>query len=271
MVHNPRIRVKIPDISKAVLLTVKQGDKDVWAWSTLWYSLASDGTAWHDALQQAQLSGPIARRVETLSLHHFDVGFCERILEEHRAKFIQDYSDLSLALWIAVATKFMSCFGDSKARQFPLDPKKVFGSNSTAFQDFKLLLALRNKHVVHDENGHYAAAAFAWLEPNGDVRGVGPMIGIARIDPTHVSMMRKLVKAAQDYIHVAIEDAGKALLAKVQAMSPEERATLPKGIVFPKPTVDAMRGPSVAKGGGMKPSPSVSTNRRRQSSQCRSE
>jgi hypothetical protein len=210
MVRTPRIRVGIPDISKAVVVTVKQGDNDVLAWSTIWYSLASDGTDWHDALKQAQLSGPIAQHVEALSLHHFDISFCERILDVHHAKFVHDYSDLSLALWIAVVTKFMSCFQTSKARA-KLDPRTVYGSDSTAFQNFELIKALRNKHVVHDQNSHYGATAFAWLEPNGDVRGVGPMIAVARIDPTLVTMMRNLVNATQDYIHVAMEDAGKAL------------------------------------------------------------
>jgi hypothetical protein len=240
MARTPRIRVRIPNISEAVVVTVKQGDKDVRAWSTIWYSLASDGTDWHDALKPGQLSGPIAQRVEALSLHHFDFSFCERILDEHHAKFVQDYSDLSLALWIAVVTKFMSCFQKSEARP-RLDPQKVYGSNSTAFQNFELLKALRNKHVVHDENSHYGATAFAWLEPNGDVREVGPMIAVARIDPTLVTMMRNLVKAAQDYIHVAMEDAGKALLAAVQAMSPEERATLPKGIRLGFPTAEDIK------------------------------
>ena len=76
-----KIRVEIPDISKAVVVTVRQGDKDVRAWSTIWYSVASDGTDWHDALKQAQLSCPVARRVEALGLHHFDISFCRRILE----------------------------------------------------------------------------------------------------------------------------------------------------------------------------------------------
>jgi hypothetical protein len=235
-----QIRVEIPDISKAVVLTVKQGDKDVRAWSTFWYSIASDGTDWHDALKQAQLTGHKARRVAALSLDHFDISFCDRLLEEHHHKFVQDYSDLSLALWIAVVTKFMSCFKTSKARP-PLDPQKVFGSNSTALQNFNLLMALRDKHVVHDENSHYEAKAFVWLEPNGDVRQVGPMIAVARIDPALVVAMRKLVNAAQDHIHVAMEDAGKALLAEVQAMSPEERATLPKGIWFAIPTADDIK------------------------------
>src|SRR3954452_17707305 len=122
MVHTPRIRVDIPDLSEAVVVTVKQDDKDVRAWSTIWYSLASDGTDWHDALKQAHLTGYIARRVEALALHHFDICFCGRIIEEHHPKFVQDYSDLSLAIWIAVLTKFMSCFQTSEARP-PLDPR----------------------------------------------------------------------------------------------------------------------------------------------------
>jgi hypothetical protein len=62
-------------------------------------------------------------------------------------------------------TKFMSCFQSSKARP-RLDPRNVYGSNPTALQHFELLMALRNKHIVHDENSHYEAAAFAWLEPS---------------------------------------------------------------------------------------------------------
>jgi hypothetical protein len=41
---------------------------------------------------------------------------------------------------------------------------------------------------------------------------------------------------AQEHIRVAIADAGKALLAEVQAMSPQERTALPNGIYIPLPT-----------------------------------
>jgi hypothetical protein len=114
----------------------------------------------------------------------------------------------------------------------------VYGANSAALQDFALLTSLRNKHVVHDENSHYNAAAFAWLKSTGDVQGVGPMICVARIDPTLVAKMCNLVALAQNYIHIAMEDAGKALLAQVQAMTPDERATLPKEVYFVLPTED---------------------------------
>jgi hypothetical protein len=228
------------DVSKALVVTVKRGNEDVRAWSTIWYSVASDGTEWHNGLTQVHLTGRIAERVAALSLHHYDMSFCERILKEHHPKFVQDYNDVSLALWIAVLTKFMSCFQSSKARA-RLDPRNVYGSNPTALQHFELLLALRNKHIVHDENSHYEAAAFAWLEPSGDVRQVGPMLSVARIDPELVAAMRLLVAHAQDYIHVAMEDAGQALLEEVQAMTSEERTSLPKGVWFDLPTEDDIK------------------------------
>ena len=100
-------------------------------------------------------------------------------------------------------------------------------------QDFDWILALRNKHIVHDENSYYA---FAWLEQDGDVRQVASMTYVTQIDPTLAAMMSNLVGLAQDYIRIAIADAGKALLAEVQAMTPEARTALPKSIHVALPT-----------------------------------
>jgi hypothetical protein len=235
-------RVQIGDVSNAgVVGTLKRGDKDVRVWTTIWYSLAPDGTDWwHNALRTGYLTGPIAAHVGELSLHHFDISFCERILKEYQLKFVNEYSDVSLALCIAVVTKFMSCFQGSEARP-PLHPKKVYRTHPKALQDFELLMALRNKHVVHDENSHYNAAAFAWLEPNGDVRGVGPMLTAARIDPTHVTMMCNLVVHALDFLNTAMAKAGKALLTRVQEMTSEERIALPLGVYFPLPTEEDIK------------------------------
>ena len=94
---------------------------------------------------------------------------------------------------------------------------------------------LRNKHVVHDVNSYYGAAAFAWLEQDGNVRQVGVMTYVTRLDPALVDALRYLVDRAQEHIRIAIADAGKALLAEVQAMSPEARAALEK-IRFALPT-----------------------------------
>jgi hypothetical protein len=241
-VRTPDGRIQIGDVSSAgVVGTLKRGDIDVRVWTTIWYSLAPDGTDWwHNALRTGYLTGPIAAHVGELNLHHFDISFSERILKEYQIKFVNEYSDVSLALWIAVVTKFMSCFQGSEARP-PLHPKKVYRTHPQALQDFESLMALRNKHVVHDENSHYNAAAFAWLEPNGDVRGVGPMLTVARIDPTHVTMMCNLVVHALNFLNTAMAKAGKALLTRVQEMTPEERMALPPGVYFPLPTEEDIK------------------------------
>jgi hypothetical protein len=67
------------------------------------------------------------------------------------------------------------------------------------------------------------------------------MLSVARIDPELVAVMRLLVAHAQDYIHVAMEDAGQALLEEVQAMTSEERTSLPKGVWFDLPTEDDIK------------------------------
>jgi hypothetical protein len=198
-------------------------------WSVGWDSVATDGTDWHDALQQVQLAGKIAKRVADLGLHRFDMAFCERILKEYSHRLVGEYDDLSQALLIAVFTKFISCFRSSKARGCLLKESKVYGSSPTALQAFYWILNLRNKHVVHDVNSYYGAAAFAWLdEQDGNVRQVGVMTYVTRIDPALVDALRYLVNRAQEHIRIAIADAGKALLAEVQMMSPEARAALEK-------------------------------------------
>ena len=190
----------------------------------------------------------MAKRVADLSLHQYDLSFCERILKTYGSKFVDEYDDLTLALWIAVLTKFISCFQGSDARR-SLDGCEVYRSDAKAFEHFKFVMALRNKHIVHDENSHYGANASAWLEQDGDVRQVGTMIIIARIDPTLVAAMRDLVERAQEHVHVAIGDAGEKLLAEMQAMTPEARAALPKSIYFPLPTDDDIyRNRLVSKG-----------------------
>ena len=165
-------------------------------WSVGWYSVATDGTDWHDALQQVQLAGHIAKRLADLSLHQYDMDFCERLLKEYGPRFVGEYDDLSRALWIAVLTKFVSCFRSSDARGL-LNEGKVYGSNPKASQAFDWILNLRNKHVVHDVNSYYGATAFAWLEQDGNVRQVGAMTYVTRLDPALVDALRYLVERAQ--------------------------------------------------------------------------
>jgi hypothetical protein len=229
-------RIELKDVSNSEKITIKRNDEDYMVRSVIWYPVASkDIDPNNNFPNQVQLAGELAKHAADLSLHHYDISFCGRVLKEYGSRLSAEYSDLLVALWIAVLTKFMSCFQNSKARR-RLHPDKVYRANTKALKDFEYINALRNKHIAHDENNHYDAATFAWLEQDGDVEGVGSMILVTRIDAILVAAMHNLVEGAQQYIQSAIEDAGKALFAEVQRMTPEARAALPKSMLFPIPS-----------------------------------
>ena len=103
-----------------------------------WETVASDGTEWHKGLRSAAVSGHKAKRVADLSLHKYDIGFCKRLLHEHGAKIVHDFDDLSLAVWIAVLTKFISCFRNSgQGARLLLRENAVYASDPWALKNFR--------------------------------------------------------------------------------------------------------------------------------------
>jgi hypothetical protein len=212
-------------------------------WLVCFDTVASDGTEWHKGFRSAALSGHKARIVADLSLHEYDMGFCKRMLHEYGARIVDDYDDVSRAVWTAVITKFISSFRNSgRGARILLKENKVYASDPEALQKFKWIAALRSKHIVHDENSYYGASAFAWLEQNGDVRQVAAMTYLTRIEPEVVEALRNLIEAALEHIRVALADAGKALFAEVRAMSAEKRMALPTGVLLPPLDPDAKAG-----------------------------
>ena len=75
-------------------------------WSVGWDSVASDGTDWHNALQPVQLAGHKAKKLADLTLHQYDMSFCDRLLKEHGCRFVGEYDDLSRALWVAMLSRW---------------------------------------------------------------------------------------------------------------------------------------------------------------------
>lgn len=90
-----------------------------------------------------------------LALHQADITHCvvaiEWLMDD---AFISSDSFLVQSVWLACIGRFFKCFGKSKARKQlsihdivanePLDARRVFDY-------FK---ALRNKHLIHDENAY---------------------------------------------------------------------------------------------------------------------
>jgi len=109
----------------------------------------------------------------------------------------------------------------SLTRKLPLPSRQIKRRGGRVSSQNALLLSFRVR---------------AWLEQNGDARQVASMTYITQIDPTVAAMMQNLVGLAQNYIRAALADAGKALLAEVQAMTPKARRALPRSIQILLPT-----------------------------------
>lgn len=97
-----------------------------------------------------QVSGPLVHQLQSVALHEVDLRFCKACLKELRALNWEKQSDQAEAYWIACITRFFKCFGGSKSR-VKLSARKIFVTPPTD-DTFAFYLALRNKHIVHDEN-----------------------------------------------------------------------------------------------------------------------
>lgn len=89
------------------------------------------------------------------------------------------------ALWHSALASTMKCFQHSESRTEKLDPDRIFGTDITQLvrAAFDLLKALRNKHVLHDENDWMQTVTYAII---GDAGNNKPTVhGIEHRDGRH--------------------------------------------------------------------------------------
>jgi hypothetical protein len=78
------------------------------------------------------------------------------------------------ALWVSAIVHFFKCFGRNGAR-FSLSSNQVFRSDLEGLEVFRYMKALRDKHLVHDEN------TFALCEPAAILNPLGIDSKIAKV------------------------------------------------------------------------------------------
>jgi len=102
-----------------------------------------------DAVAIVKVDGRIAQRISDLSLHKTELSFaleCVTLLESH-----ETHSILTEALWNTAITSFCKCFG--RGVRSPLSERKILKNKPPeALEAFRYFQALRNKHLIHDEN-----------------------------------------------------------------------------------------------------------------------
>lgn len=178
-----------------------------------------------DGSQIVALAGHKAKRLIDLELHRIDLIFVQNCIDELTHKFVQP-SVVSEALWTAALVKFFKCFGVNAAR-FQLSPKTVFKTDGPdALVSFDTLQTLRNKTMVHDENGFMEGRVGALVVPSGEIK-VKDVVSLAfvgqTLDAENFSNFSLLVKCATNWVQGDLEKRRQSLITE---LNQETLATL---------------------------------------------
>jgi len=149
-----------------------------------------------DAVALKRIDDPAARQLQAMTLHHADLSFCQQALAEVARLDRSQQTLLAEGLWIAAIARFFKCFGKNKART-QLSAKKILRDFVGAGAVFAYFEALRNKHIIHDENPYSQAFTGVALNAREAEYKVADIIAMAfnafTVDDDHLVQFRQLV------------------------------------------------------------------------------
>lgn len=164
-----------------------------------------------------------AQRWVDLHLHHSDLqlalGWLELLTHTHVQPTLEAH-----ALWTASLTMFFKCFKRS-ANRVKLDASVVLATEpEEGYAQFKVLEALRDKTVVHDENAYTQGAVLMPIaNPDGPVARAGKPYVVcfqaSTLDDGHISNLRLLTLASIAYVNAAMAHASAEVEAYVRSAS----------------------------------------------------
>ena len=224
-----------------------QMDGSVRVWLTAgmkFLDFSVDGDTWHiedypDAVAVVEVEGRLAARMGHLMLHMHDLDlagtFAQRIVNDPDID-----PDLMTGLLHAGIMHFCKCFGSSSSRgQLPpsLFPA---GDARDAYRDIS---ALRDHHLVHDENSLSQARVGAVVNAEGAAKNVADVIAFgitARIVSAQLAQnLINLVVIALAYVHEQIDVISARLVEELNAETRESLLARPP-ITYVPPTAADM-------------------------------
>ena len=145
----------------------------------------------------------IARQLQAIALHELDLRFCRYCLTQLASVDKEQQSDLAEAFWISCIARFYKCFGNSRART-KLSEKKIFKGKPEAQLAYKFFSALRDKHIIHDENPYSQAVVAVAINPSEApdlLKGVGAMtIPLYIINENNVKRLSELIDSTYAWV-----------------------------------------------------------------------
>jgi len=197
---------------------------------------------YRDAVALKRIDTPVARQLQAVTLHQFDLSFCRdalvAIARLNRAENVLTVE----GLWVAAIARYFKCFGGNKSRS-QLSAKKILKAHPGAEAVFTYFQDLRDKHIIHDENPF--TQAFTGVAVNGAEAQykVADIISLAfnafTVDDAHLTQFTQLVDVTLEWVNAKRDEFHNALGRKYEQWSHQDLLALPD-IQYTVPTADVV-------------------------------
>ena len=193
-----------------------------------------------DAAKLIKLDGPDTKRLASLSLHRVDLELAVQCLEAINR--VSDGSEVEReALWRSAIVAYFKCFQHSAAR-FQLREKDIYGAEPDGLVAFKHLKALRDKHLVHDENSYAQSIPAAVLNREGKPPKIAKIVCLnifaKTLDQNNYNNLHLLIEKAKSWMIAEFDEHCNRLAQKLEAESYESLSKREEVSVLPMPRVE---------------------------------
>ena len=195
-----------------------------------------------DAVALKRIETPIARQLQAVTLHQFDLTFCRDALAEIARLNRTENVTVVEGLWVAAIARYFKCFGDNKSRS-QLSAKKIFKEHPGAEAVFAYFQDLRDKHIIHDENPF--TQSFTGVAVNGPEAPykVADIISLAfnafTVDDAHLTQLTQLVDVTLNWVNAKRDELHNNLGREFEQWSREKLLALPD-IQYTVPTANVV-------------------------------
>ena len=192
-----------------------------------------------DAVKVIRIDGPKSKRLAALSLHNTDLVIAAKCLE-----MINQISDsqpfLKQMLWLAAIIHYFKCFGNSRSRS-SLSAKKIYKKDAEGLSTFNYFKALRNKHVVHDENSYTQCLPGAILNRRDKDYKIEKVVCLSvtaeTLSQTDYSNLSLLIKTTKAWVATEFDNLCQVVTDELET-KPYDELYSREEITYSKPTID---------------------------------
>ncbi len=188
-----------------------------------------------DAERVVRLDGVLARSLAYMALHRADLEFADECLvamNDQKSRVVRG------ALWRTAIVSYTKCFKKSSSRE-NLEPSAMFAADPVAAEEHLFVVAMRDKHVVHDDNLLSQSAPCAVINRVDADCKVEKIVCFAAISDFFgqeaSSNLRRLISTALQWVEKSFDDRAVELTKQLEALPRETLLAMPSA-EYRKPT-----------------------------------